>query len=134
MTISYLCTIQKLQGINLDKALISFNLDKQRAFQPGQLYAALSRITNLNGMYLIGSYCQAKMKSNGAAEREYERLREDQPFWPLLLSDIQQKTLTVTLLNTRLLKKHAKYIAATYLVETDVLCLTETQLQPGDST
>lgn len=61
-------------------------------------------------------------------------MREEQPFWPLLLSDIQQNTLTITLLNTRLLNKHAKYIAATYLVETDVLCLTETQLQPGDST
>ena len=78
-----------MQAISLEKAVISFNLDKQRAFKPGQLHIVLSRITNLSGTYLTGSYCRAEINSKNAAERRCERPREQQPLRELLLSDIQ---------------------------------------------
>ena len=62
-------------------------------FQPTQLYVVLIRITDLNGMYLIGSYCRAKATKI--------RIRSEQPFRPLLLSDIQRNTLAITLLNAK---------------------------------
>ena len=54
---------------------------------------------------------------------------------PLLLPQVTSESLTVTLLNTRSLRKHSddilNYMA---LVNNDVLCLTETQLHLNDDT
>ena len=44
-------------------------------------------------------------------------------------------TLIITLLNTRSLKKHYKYIMKDqHLLDSDILCLTETQLQIDEDT
>ena len=53
VTLSYVCILHKIRGISLENLVISFNLDKQKSFLSGQIYVALSRITNIQGMYLI---------------------------------------------------------------------------------
>ena len=58
------------------------------------------------------------------------------PINPLPSTDfISSDTLTMTLLNTRSLHRHAVDIAHDHeLLNTDVLCLTETQLLPNQNT
>ena len=50
------CTIHKVQRLTLEEAVISFDLVKQKNFSYGQMYVALSRVTSLNGLYLIGEF------------------------------------------------------------------------------
>ena len=84
LTLSYACTVHKVLGISLSKAVVSVNLCKQKAFQPGQLHVALSCITNFDGLYLTGPYNRALIKTNVAAKDGYERLKLHQPFTPFL--------------------------------------------------
>ena len=56
VTLSWACTVHKVQGLSLDRAVISFDLNKQRSFKVGQMYVALSRVTNMDGLYLTGTY------------------------------------------------------------------------------
>ena len=54
--LSWACTVHKVQVFGLNAAIISFDLEKQNSFNQGQIYVALSRITNINNLYLIGKY------------------------------------------------------------------------------
>ena len=135
VTLSYACKIHKVQGISLHDVVISFDLNKQKSFLPGQMHVALRRLTNLHGMYLIGNYSKFAIKVNNAAAEEYRSLRVEQSFLPLSFGNVEMETLTITLLNTRYLNKHAIDIACTSsITDTDLLCLTETQLVPGQNT
>ena len=44
LMLSWACTVHKVQGFSLDKAVISFKLLEQRSFNNGQMYVALSRV------------------------------------------------------------------------------------------
>ena len=66
---------------------------------PGKMYVALSRVTSLAGLFLIGNFTKAVFKVNNAAANQYERLRAEQ--------------------------------AVLSLVQTNILCFTETQLLPS---
>lgn len=72
LTLPYACTVHKVQGISLSKAVLSLNLGKQKTFLPGKVHVALSHTTNFKGMYLTRSYNRALMKANVAAKDEYE--------------------------------------------------------------
>ena len=94
------------------------------------MYAALSRVTSLNGLFLTGEY----KSSDSKATIEYERMRSESVLEPLLYNTntTSDATLTVTLLNTRSLHRHAIDISHDRVIlNTDVLCLTETQLLPN---
>ena len=58
LALSWGCTTHKEQGLSLDKVVISFNLLKQKKFNPGQMYVALSRVTSIEGLFLIGTKIQ----------------------------------------------------------------------------
>jgi uncharacterized protein YpbB len=51
LKLAWAITIHKSQGLTFEKAII----DISRAFAPGQVYVALSRLTSLNGLVLISS-------------------------------------------------------------------------------
>ena len=128
--LSWACTVHKVQGLSLDKAVISFDLLKQRSFNYGQMYVALSRVTSLNGLYLSGEYKSSAIKADPRAIHEYERMRDESVITPNancgMLTD---NSLTITLLNVRSLPKHAIDIShSEMLLQTDVFCFTETQL------
>ena len=61
-----------MQGLSLAEGEVSFDLKKQKSFNQGQIYGALSRISSMNKMYLIGSYNKAALKVNDPAKKEYE--------------------------------------------------------------
>ena len=44
------CTVHKGQSLTLEEVVISFDLIRQKNFNYGQMYAALSRVTSLNGL------------------------------------------------------------------------------------
>ena len=75
LMLAWACTVHKVQGLSLDKAVISFDLLKQRSFNYGQMYVALSRVTSLNGLYLTGEYKSSAIKADPRAIHEYERMQ-----------------------------------------------------------
>ena len=54
--LSWACTVHKVQGLSLTSAVVSFDLEKQKSFNEGQMYVALSRITSIDNIFLIGKY------------------------------------------------------------------------------
>ena len=60
------CTLHKVQRLTLE-AVISFDLVKQKNFSYGQMYVALSRVTSLNGLYLIGEFNLAYIRGDPRA-------------------------------------------------------------------
>ena len=75
LSLSWACTIHKVQGLSLNEGVISFYLHHQRYFNQGQMYVALSRVTSLDRMFLIGNYNKTTIKENSSAKQEYHRLR-----------------------------------------------------------
>ena len=61
------CTLHKVQRLTLEEAVISFDLVKQKNFSYGQMYVALSRVTSLNGLYLIGEFNLAYIRGDPRA-------------------------------------------------------------------
>jgi len=103
---------------------------RQRSFHPGQIYVALSRVTSLDGLYLTGTYSKSAIKADNRAHEQYNYMREHCILKPVHdFGPVDDTSLTITLLNTRSLLKHcADIIADPILMESDVLCLTETQI------
>ena len=117
----------KVQGLTIPQAVVSFDLEKQKTFKPGQVYVALCRIKSLEGLFLTGYFQRNAIKANVKATNEYERLNNEVLFVPPGASTISPRTLTLTLLNTRSLKRHVNDITSdSGLTESDVLFLTET--------
>ena len=127
--------IHKVQGLTLENIVISFNLIKQRAFNYGQIYVALSRSTSLQGVHILGQIESKHVKANPKVSEEYRRLRNECTIShsaTLLQNDFN--ILSISLLNIRSLKKHSIDIKFdSRLFNSDVIALTETQLLPHDS-
>ena len=133
LMLAWACTVHKVQGLTLSEVVVSFNLFKQRRFNPGQLYVALSRVTSLNGLYLIGSYNKNAIIADRSVVDEYERLRNESQFEGLDgWRDTDAFTFTLSLLNTRSLRKHLHDIVLDkYIMGSDIICFTETQIKHG---
>jgi len=54
--LSYACTVHEFRGLTLDRVVISFNLEKQRSFYPGQMYVAMSRVKTIECLLFTGNY------------------------------------------------------------------------------
>ena len=108
--------------------VFSFDLENQKSFNEGQMYVALSRVTKIDNLFLIGKYSLNVFKVNENAVIEYSRLQEhlvDRIF----IEHVDCNSLTVSLLNTQSLVKHTVNINRTKeLMENDILCLTESQI------
>ena len=94
--LAWACTVHKVQGKQFTEIVISFNLFKQRSWNNGQMYVALS--TSLDGLYLTGEFNASAIKADKRATILYNNLREN---CATLLS-----CLTITLLHKRSLKKN----------------------------
>ena len=55
LCLAWACTIQ-VQGLTLDKLVISFELHRQKSFNPGQIYLALSRVKSIEGLFILGNF------------------------------------------------------------------------------
>ena len=123
--LSWACTVHKVQGLRLTSAVISFDLEKQKSFNEDQMYVALSRVTSIDNLFLIGKYNRNVFKVNESAVVEYSILRETR-FDTIYTDYVDCNSLTISLLNARSLKRHVADISRTSrLTENDILCLTE---------
>ena len=50
--LSWACTVHKVQGLSLGSMVVDFNLNKQKSFNQGQMYTALSRATTYDNLHL----------------------------------------------------------------------------------
>ena len=141
ITLAWACTVHKVQGLTLQNVVISFHLNKQKSFNYGQVYVALSCSTSLQGLHILGQINNKHVRANPRVHNEYDRLRR------LNEEDIQKITnihkgsgqdtnsaLTLSLLNICSLRKHSSDIKCDKnLFNSDILAFTETQLLPGDN-
>ena len=111
LTLAYACTVHKVQGLTLKNVVISFDLLKQRSFNYGQIYVALSRSTTLQGLHILGNIEMKHVKANPKVDKEYERLRKISSITSSLSSEhelaVSNTGVTVSLLNIRSLRKHS---------------------------
>ena len=130
LKLSWPCTVHKVQGLSLAHAVVCFDLNKQRTFNYGQMYVALSRVTSLKGIFLTGQYKRNCIKSNPKTVLEYDRLRNE-TIEDLGILPLEEASLTISLLNTRSLTKHVVDIARDETIYlSDIICLTETHISP----
>ena len=66
------CTVHEVQGLTLNKIVISFELFKQRSFNYGQIYVDLSRATSLQGLYVLGKLVHKYFKADPREVEEYK--------------------------------------------------------------
>lgn len=133
--LAWACTCHKVQGLSLPSAVISFELFKQKQFNAGQMYVALSRLTRIEGLHLIGEYKENAIHVTAKAEIEYKRLHSHKPFTAIKQLNNSPQSVTICLINIRLLHKHTKDLASDKrLLCTDIICLTETQMQSDHNT
>ena len=106
---------------------MGFDLKIQKSFNQGQIYIALSRISSMNKMYLIGSYNKESLKVNESAKEEYKRLRSGGLLKSQSHLALTETSITITLLNTHSMKLHVLDFAMDdRLLDNDILYLTET--------
>ena len=131
LVVAYAVTIHKVQGISTDEIVVSFQLERQRNFNAGQLYVALSRVRTFNGLFLKGRFSRSAIIASEAAHTEYGRLRlPENLLRPLRSFPLSESSLNISLLNVRSLNKHAKSLNNfEELITSDLLLLTETQLR-----
>ena len=108
---------------------MSFQLLKQRNVLYGQIYLALSRVTSLEGLYILGLFNLKSIGASPKALEEYNRLRLESMLLPPNIEGVDSNSLVITLLNIRSFNKHAIDLESDWrLLNSDIICLTETQL------
>ena len=133
LTLAWACTVHKVQGLTMENVVISFDLIKQKSFNYGQVYVALSRSTSLQGIHILGNIESKHVKANPKVHTEYERLKNISPN-DCTISQSLHNQLTICLLNIRSLRKHSldvKYDQS--IINSDIIAFTETQLLPNDN-
>ena len=103
---------------------------KQRFFNYGQVYVAISRSTTLQGIYILGQIEHRHVRTNPKVHEEYRRLRSTSTLEPPVQTAFDRQ-MPITILNVRSLKKHSLDIKFHFSIfNSDLIALTETQLLP----
>ena len=77
LVLSWATSIHKVQSLSVSEAVISFDLQRQKRFNAGQMYVAMSRVRTLNGLYLTGTFDKKAIKADKRAFEEYERMHNE---------------------------------------------------------
>ena len=111
IVLSWASTIHKGEEKTFQKVVACFDLFKQRTFNPGQIYVALSCITSLDELYLTGSYNCKALKLDQWATEQYDYMRKNCQFQRVEDDcSIADNSLVVTLLNVRSLTKQGMFV------------------------
>ena len=129
LRLSWACTVHKVQGLSLKQVVVGFDLIKQKAFNHGQIYVALSRASFLLGLFLIGTFNSNVITADERAKNEYQRLRDSS----LTENVSRNSSLSISCCNVRSLKKHVSDIKTdSEILRSEVILCTETQISDGD--
>ena len=82
IALSWACTVHKVQGLTLENVL-----RKQRYFNYGQIYVALSRATSLQGLHILREIQNKHIKANPKVNEEYQRLRDSSSHFDILAEE-----------------------------------------------
>ena len=124
LKLAFASIVHKVQGLSLDKVVVSF----KETFQAGQAYVALSRAKSMDGLF-IQNFDIKKIRTSKKVESEMHRLRNTmvfkEPVSPLMLSS--NAWTNVCHINVRSLQQH-KDDLNTYqkITACDVICVSET--------
>ena len=131
--LAFACTIHKVQGMSLDKAVVSL----QKVFESGMAYVALSRVTSLDGLFILKNekvddvkkiYCNENIHH---ALTTMTRLSHDHLHPLLNLSKSSDQTYSIRIVHHNiegLLSHLADMTSHSEFMLADVLCLSETWL------
>ena len=131
ITLAWACTVHKVQGLTLDKIVVSLSLHGQKYFNYGQIYVAISRCKTLEGIHILGNIKDKHVRVNSKVHEEYERLRRTSFINKPAIVRKNEESIIITVLNIRSLLKHSVDIKFDGNInDSDLLLLTETQLFP----
>ncbi|XP_073681681.1 uncharacterized protein [Garra rufa] len=121
--LAWACTVHKVQGLTVDKAVVSM----KKIFAPGQAYVALSRVTSLDGL-IIEDF---KEKAIFAKDNIDQALQSMPPFI-VPCETTETFTYKMMLHNVEGLIPHILDIRQDKrYFEADMICVTETWLKPN---
>ena len=90
-------------------AVVIFDLEKKKSFNEGQMYVSLSKETSIGNLFLVGKCNCNIFKVNQNSVVEYSGLPKNMVH--IIYTDYgDNNSLTVSLLNTRSLKRHTAEI------------------------
>lgn len=72
LTLAWVATVHKVQGLSLDTGAISFDFQKQKAFGQCQIYVALSKVKSYHKLFCIRTFKKTSIKTNVDALNECE--------------------------------------------------------------
>ena len=74
ITLAWACTVHKVQGLTLDKIVVSLSVDGQKYFNYGQIYVAISQYKTLEGIHMLGEIEKKHVRVNWKVLLTNERL------------------------------------------------------------
>lgn len=129
ITLARACTAHKVQGLTLDKIVVSLSLDGQKYFNYGQIYVAISRCKILEGIHRLGEIDKKHVRVNSKVQEEYERRRKTSFIEKPVIVRKNEESIIISVLNIRSLLKHSVDIKFDRNInDSDLLLLTETKL------
>lgn len=119
LKLAWACTVHKIQGGTVSEIVV----DMSNIFREGMGYVALSRVTNIGGLYIKNFQPSSIYTSNETCDgiSRMSCLKIQNPF-----SDDESKHLKVIHHNTQSLVKHFEPFIKSNFFVCDVICLTET--------
>ncbi|KAL6455400.1 hypothetical protein MHYP_G00361440 [Metynnis hypsauchen] len=123
LKLAWACTIHKVQGLTVEKAVVSL----KKIFAAGQAYVALSRVTSLEGLII-----QDFKESAIYAKEDIDTLMQSMPAFiePVRETTPSQSSCKILLHNVQGLTCHLDDIKHDRrYMEADIICMTETWLQ-----
>ncbi|XP_035258455.1 uncharacterized protein LOC118219420 [Anguilla anguilla] len=126
LKLAWACTVHKVQGLTVEKAVVSLN----KMFSSGQAYVALSRVTSLEGL-IIDDFKATAIYANDTIHTSIQNM-------PAFIEPPLQSfntTYRIFLHNVQGLSAHIEDIRCDHrYFAADVICVTETWLQQQHST
>ena len=127
LSLSWACTIHKVQGRTLPKIVVSC----EGFFRPGMFYVAVSRVKSVNCLYFT-SLDFSKIIANSEATEALDTMLSTRPLspMPIWLSDMH--SLVISYLNVNSLVAHKDNLKCHQILNSsDIITVTETWLHPN---
>ena len=128
LRLAFAATAHKFQGQTVQKPMCLV-VDLMTVREPAQAYVMLSRVQEIDQVFIVEKLPTDKLKPSNVALKEVNRLKEI----PSNCSFLQQRysadkdRIRIAFLNTRSLQKHFKDLHCSWtLCSCDILCISET--------